>query len=56
MPEKKFGEWRERERFFSSGECRRMEEELENGKNIYIDSQNRKKIFVGFACLVNDGH
>lgn len=22
----------------------------------YIDSQNRKEIFVGFACLVNDGH
>lgn len=36
MPEKKFGEWRERERFFSSGECRRMEEELENGKKKYI--------------------
>lgn len=26
------------------------------GKKNYIDSQNRKKIFVGFACLVNDGH
>lgn len=25
-------------------------------KNTYIDSQNRKEIFVGFACLVNDGH
>lgn len=56
MPEKKCGEWREREHFFSFGECRRMEEELENGKKKYIDSQNRKEIFVGFACLVNDGH
>lgn len=32
MHEKKCGEWREREHFFSFGEYRRMEEELENGK------------------------